>query len=237
MDDWREVYIDQFASAKSETEVFNQMQRIARELGFEHCAYGMRLPLPVSNQRFFMMSDYPEHWVQRYVENNYFDIDPTVLHGLTETTPLLWSADQPASQAEFWEEARLHKLRHGWCMPAQGKYGLIGLLSLVRSADAITPVERDEKELRMTWLTRLVHGAMSQQLAPQLMPECEAELTTREREVLKWTSTGKTYTEIGLILAIDGRTVKFHLVNAMRKLNSANKTEAAIKASMLGMLF
>ncbi|WP_409364366.1 LuxR C-terminal-related transcriptional regulator [Burkholderia sp. Bp8991] len=33
------------------------------------------------------------------------------------------------------------------------------------------------------------------------------------------------------------RTVKFHLVNAMRKLNSANKTEAAVKAAMLGLLF
>lgn len=36
---------------------------------------------------------------------------------------------------------------------------------------------------------------------------------------------------------VDDRTVKFHLVNAMRKLNAANKTEAAVKATMLGLLF
>ncbi|MGQ5524303.1 autoinducer binding domain-containing protein [Chitinimonas sp. PSY-7] len=237
MNDWREAYIDQFASAKSEDEVFDRLQRITRELEFDYCAYGMRLPLPVSSPRYSMMSDYPSQWAQRYVENNYFEVDPTVLHGLTEASPLLWSADQPTSQPGFWEEARQHKLRHGWCMPSQGQFGLRGLLSLVRSADAITPGERDEKELRMIWLTRLVHSAMCQQLAPKLMPECEVALTAREREVLKWTSTGKTYAEIGIILSIDGRTVKFHLVNAMRKLHSANKTEAAIKASTLGMLF
>ena len=35
--------------------------------------------------------------------------------------------------------------------------------------------------------------------------------------MLKWTAVGKTYGEIGLILSIDQRTVKFHIVNAMRK--------------------
>ncbi|SMG00591.1 hypothetical protein BSIN_3723 [Burkholderia singularis] len=43
--------------------------------------------------------------------------------------------------------------------------------------------------------------------------------------------------EIGKIMFIDERTVKFHLVNTMRKLNASNKTEAAVKAAMLGLLF
>jgi DNA-binding CsgD family transcriptional regulator len=30
--------------------------------------------------------------------------------------------------------------------------------------------------------------------------------------------------------------VKFHLVNAMRKLRASNKTEAAVKASLSGLL-
>ncbi|WP_243723977.1 LuxR C-terminal-related transcriptional regulator, partial [Pseudomonas aeruginosa] len=42
--------------------------------------------------------------------------------------------------------------------------------------------------------------------------------------------------EIGLILSIDQRTVKFHIVNAMRKLNSSNKAEATMKAYAIGLL-
>jgi len=63
------------------------------------------------------------------------------------------------------------------------------------------------------------------------------ELTARERESLQWSAAGKTYVEIGKIMHVDERTVKFHLVNAMRKLNATNKTEAAVKATILGLLF
>ncbi|EPF5027085.1 LuxR C-terminal-related transcriptional regulator, partial [Pseudomonas aeruginosa] len=34
----------------------------------------------------------------------------------------------------------------------------------------------------------------------------------------------------------DQRTVKFHIVNAMRKLNSSNKAEATMKAYAIGLL-
>jgi LuxR family quorum-sensing system transcriptional regulator SolR len=37
-------------------------------------------------------------------------------------------------------------------------------------------------------------------------------------------------------LDIAGRTVNFHINNALTKLNAANKTAAAVKAAMLGFL-
>jgi len=179
MFDWRESYIDLFSSGATELELLERLKIAVRELGFEYCSYGMRVPLPVSKPRFSLLSDYPESWVKHYVANNYFGIDPTVRHGLNETLPMLWSTDQVKS--EFWDEARQHDLRHGWCMSSRGKHGAIGLLSLVRSADPITPQELDLKETRMTWLTKLVHGAMSHLLVPRLMPESVKELTAREQ--------------------------------------------------------
>jgi DNA-binding CsgD family transcriptional regulator len=41
---------------------------------------------------------------------------------------------------------------------------------------------------------------------------------------------------IGLILSIDGRTVKFHVMNVMRKLQAVNKAEAVMKAATLDFL-
>ena len=61
-------------------------------------------------------------------------------------------------------------------------------------------------------------------------------LTLREREVLAWTADGKTAYEIGMIFGIAERTVKFHLQNAVVKLDAMNKTHAATKAAMLGLL-
>ncbi|QDQ25481.1 LuxR family transcriptional regulator [Chitinimonas arctica] len=237
MENWRERYTAHLSQARSEQELFQSVAGIARELGFEHSSYGLRAPLPVSAPRFSLFSDYPISWAEHYIANDYFAIDPTVHHGLQQTSSMVWSADHPQSQPQFWEEARLHHLSHGWCMPTRGKYATVGLLSLVRSAERVSQAEMDEKETRLMWLAVAAHGCMVDFLAPKLMPESTQELTPREREILKWTAAGKTYIEIGMILAIDDRTVKFHLGNAMRKMQATNKTGAAIKASLLGMLY
>jgi len=68
------------------------------------------------------------------------------------------------------------------------------------------------------------------------MPEADAKLSNREVAVLSWTADGKTSNEISCILNITERTVNFHIKNAMAKLNASNKTSAAIKAAMLGLL-
>ncbi len=48
-------------------------------------------------------------------------------------------------------------------------------------------------------------------------------LSEREIEVLKWLAEGKTSWEIGVILNISERTVKFHVQNLMRRLGAANR--------------
>jgi len=57
-----------------------------------------------------------------------------------------------------------------------------------------------------------------------------AKLTAREREVLKWTAAGKTADATAEILSISVRTVEYHLLNAARKLNTANRTHTVVEA-------
>jgi DNA-binding CsgD family transcriptional regulator len=235
--DWREDYLSLCSGAKSEHQLFSELGKIISGLGFQFCSYGLQAPLPVSSPKIELLTTFPDAWKSKYVANNYYCIDPTVRHGIREQSPLIWSAEQPAVEHDFWEEAMQHDIRHGWCLSSRGQFGTMGLLSLVRSSEKLTVTELDEKEAKLIWLTTLVHSSMVRFLAPKTMPECTSELTCREREVLKWTAVGKTYIEVGLILNIDERTVKFHLVNAMRKLHASNKAEAAVKASLLGMLF
>ncbi|WDD92369.1 LuxR family transcriptional regulator [Burkholderia sp. FERM BP-3421] len=230
---WRETYLDAFAAARTEDEVFQELRVAARELGFERCSFGIRVPFPINNPQFTLQSDYPEKWVERYVDRNYFAIDPTVRHGLTQTLPLIWQAGGQTRQAEFWEEAAHHGLRYGWCMPTRSRAGVSGLVTLARSAEPVDKRELADKGYRMSWLATAFSSAMSEY--PQ-GADYAVELTARERETLQWSAAGKTYAETGKIMSIDDRTVKFHLVNAMRKLNAMNKTEAAVKAAILGLL-
>jgi LuxR family quorum-sensing system transcriptional regulator CciR len=62
------------------------------------------------------------------------------------------------------------------------------------------------------------------------------ELSPREKQCLSWTARGKSSWDTGKILCITENTVKFHLKNAMKKLNTSSRTVAAIRAVQLRLI-
>jgi DNA-binding CsgD family transcriptional regulator len=62
------------------------------------------------------------------------------------------------------------------------------------------------------------------------------ELSAREREVLCWAQQGKTYWEIGCILGISQRTVKFHFARLKAKLDVVSTAHAIAKAMRTGII-
>jgi LuxR family quorum sensing-dependent transcriptional regulator len=67
-------------------------------------------------------------------------------------------------------------------------------------------------------------------------PTGRGPLTPREREILRWAADGKTAWETSVILDLSERTVKFHLIEASRKLNAVNRTSAVAKALARGLI-
>ena len=61
-------------------------------------------------------------------------------------------------------------------------------------------------------------------------------MTKRESEILQWLHMGKTNWEISSILSISQLTVKNHVQNILRKLNVQNRSQAAVKATKLGLI-
>ena len=61
-------------------------------------------------------------------------------------------------------------------------------------------------------------------------------LTPREMEVLNWAAAGKTAWEMGVIIGISQRTVKYYLANCYRKLGVSNRTQAIMTAMQANIL-
>ncbi|PJB69335.1 MAG: DNA-binding response regulator [Alphaproteobacteria bacterium CG_4_9_14_3_um_filter_47_13] len=62
------------------------------------------------------------------------------------------------------------------------------------------------------------------------------KLTPREKEVLSYLLKGSSNKEIANSLALQVVTVKLHIRGICRKLNSRNRTQAALKAQQLGLV-
>lgn len=62
-----------------------------------------------------------------------------------------------------------------------------------------------------------------------------ADLTRREREILRLVAAGRADREIAAALAIRPRTVEWHVANILRKLGAASRTAAAAHAIRHGL--
>ncbi|NOV29396.1 autoinducer binding domain-containing protein [Methylomonas sp. ZR1] len=233
---WQEIQLQALQTSDSEHQLFQTIAALGAELGFDYCAYGLRLVLPLSKPKIVKVSNYPSAWQAQYQTKNYCAIDPTVKHALRSSKPILWTDGLFASTAAFWEEARSFGLRYGWAQSMRDVPGATGMLTLARSDEPLSETELADKAFKMAWLTQTAHMALSRRLLPKLLPEADAKLSNREIAVLRWTADGKTAGEIANIMKITERTVNFHISNAAAKLNASNKTAAAVKAAMLGFL-
>ncbi|QFY41214.1 LuxR family transcriptional regulator [Candidatus Methylospira mobilis] len=233
---WQDDQLHLLQSTQHEDELFQEVLALSKQLGFEHCAHGLRLPLPLCEPKIIMHNSYPAVWQTRYQDKKYLAVDPTIQHGIRTPRPLVWSDDVFRSAPEFWEEARSFGLCVGWAQSVRDGAGVCGMTTFARSAEPLTSKELREKEFEMAWLAQTIHVGMTRCLLPKIMPEIDVILSSRERAVLRWTAEGKTAGEISSILNLAERTVNFHIRNAVAKLNAPNKTSAAIRATVLGLL-
>ncbi len=237
MNNWQDDLLHAADETRCADTLFGKITAAAASLGFENCAYGLRMPLPLSNPKVFTLNNYSDTWNSRYREAGYLYADPTVLHGRRTQTPLVWSDSVFSSARNLWEEARACGLRVGWAKSSLDAGGAGGMLTLSRSRDEISPLELQNNELKMRWLAHVSHISLSRlMMAPAGGAAEKICLTSREVEILRWTADGKTSGEISDILIVSENTVNFHIKNAVGKLQATNRTAAAVKAAMMGLL-
>jgi DNA-binding NarL/FixJ family response regulator len=113
------------------------------------------------------------------------------------------------------------------------KYGAKGYLlkdtPSEEIAAAIRAVDRGYTHLAPGIMEKAMSGRVNEAKSP-LPPEL-AELTPREREVLKLIATGANNREIARELYISEGTVKNHVTNLLNRLNLRDRTQAAILAN------
>jgi DNA-binding CsgD family transcriptional regulator len=61
-------------------------------------------------------------------------------------------------------------------------------------------------------------------------------LSPRESEALTWVARGKSTWEIARILDLSEKSVEFYLDSCKHKLQATNRTQAVVKAIVLGLI-
>jgi len=237
MTSWRSAQVDEPNWGLAPGMYFERIAREAHSLGFEFCCHGVRIPVPITRPRTLFFSNYRPEWKRRYQERHYIDIDPTVAHGMRSSEPVLWSDTFFADVPELWQEAKSFGLCHGWAQSRRDPEGAYSMLVLARSHGPIEAAELRDKERQMQWLVHVAHQAIKDALADTGLGVRPPALSAREVEILRWTAEGKTAADIAEFLSISERTVNFHVNCVVEKMGACNKTSAAVRAAMLGLIW
>jgi DNA-binding CsgD family transcriptional regulator len=187
--------------------------------------------LPDNNPVFsnVINHSYNSDWGEVYFENNFIEVDPVVNFSLNSKQPFTWStafrrlSTKDRKAKEFITLANDFKLKDGIAHQiANPRNGTLLSLSISH------PKNRYFTQLVEHFTPHLNESLQS--ILKQQATITPADLSEREREVLRWTSEGKSSWDISMILNISERTVKFHIMNIKKKLDAVNRAHAVAKA-------
>ena len=243
-------YVD-FLRSQPPLEVLEtRLVELALGYGFDRLAYTViRKPRTREVSDFLVNYDeavtarttYPDNWIERYNDQNYFFVDPILKAAWRNYFPFRWdrldrSTDLSRQQTEMFRDAESIGMNSGMTIPLHGPADGLSALSL---ASDMPWAEFDARwdELRADFFTiaAYTHEAIvAAATRPRHQPE--VHLSSRELECLKWTSEGKTTWEISQILSLSEDTTRFYLREAARKFGVHSKHHAVVKAIGVGLI-
>lgn len=203
---------------------------------FDHVAYaGVN---PVSGRQHGHMT-YGDDWSAHYMQNKFYEIDPTLLKARQSIAPVDWTRLErsPEFQTVFRDAREFGISDRGLTIPVHGPYGDMGGLSVLRDcSDREWSLQIPEIIGDLQSAAVHLHDTVIQS-DPLTRVLNSPSLSTREREILQWIAAGKSQQDVGDILMISHRTVEVHLRSARQKLNALTTPQAVGRAINLGLIF
>jgi len=224
------AFIDRCDQHKIFHELIVDFSTTLKNIGFDYFMM-TRLPsLGEDAEPYIIAHTWPEAWLTRYRQGQYFWHDPVSLFSLTRTRPFSWKEARKGSRrtrvaSQIASEASGLGLADGIGFPMGDPSSVQAVVSLATDR----PVELDTLGREMLHLICL-HAEMRAVEIHDDNVTAIARLTEREREVLRWVANGKSHLDVGDILMLSERTVKEHLAHARVKLNATTTTHAVAKA-------
>jgi DNA-binding CsgD family transcriptional regulator len=228
-------YIDAVKGSHDLEKLHQITEAYVNKLGFGIYAY---IGFPPQAEAF-TVNNHPAHWLDRYRDQKYLQVDPVVLDGVAVRRPFTWTDIQERSKgqvAQLMDEALDVGIVSGATIPVHAAGQEFGLF-FVSSEMPRPEFEKfwREREPLVQLAALNFHSTVFEGLNTKEFTS-QVKLTARERECLLWAARGKTAWETSQVLSLAQRTVVFHLCNAMKKLGAASTQQALVKAVRMGIV-
>ncbi len=190
---------------------------------------------------FGWASDIQQEWVDGKLNL----ISPIAVACRLTTRPFAWDAAAIAAQADkasprsaaAWHLTPERGITGGITVPIHlplCRTGSVGWVTTDAELNVHAVLEAHSDRFRLAALRFMDLVFMAR--TDKALEKTPVRLSEREFECLNWVALGRTDTEIGAIIHRSPTTVRFHVENAMAKLDASNRAQAVATASQLGLI-
>jgi LuxR family transcriptional regulator, quorum-sensing system regulator SdiA len=233
------AFIEQTLALKDHRALFEALRHFVRGYGADLLSYHVVVEnlLRVRMDEGFHYHCFPPAWVRRYIEKDYFSIDPIIAQAMVEREPFHWydvgqKTRLSAPQEAYLQDMHANGLVDGLAVPIFAAHGTIAYFG-VGSSVALMPRTSTE-DLEIQYACNHVHNMYTELRAA--MSAKPQNLSPREKEVLGWMAKGKSNAVIATILGISENTVDTLVRRCFQKLEVGDRISAAIKGLGLGLV-
>jgi DNA-binding CsgD family transcriptional regulator len=233
------MQIQELSSAEGLRETMSRAVTSMGIGGFVYLSCGV--PRAQAPKRTFI-SSFSEEWAIHCLGPDFSRIAPGLERVPAEQLPFFWGTSEIACPSERNQERLSDEVpsaldtQYWWTVPMRNAVGGMATMSFTSpgSADAFK-ARINIYRVALHVMAIYFHAHVFKITTVSLRALSE-KLTPRELECLGWAAQGKSRTDIGQIIGVSPRTIKFHLENAQRKLNVAHTTQAVLHAALLGLI-
>lgn len=189
----------------------------------------------VSQDRGFRIAEFPQAWIDHYIECDYFEIDPTVEETRQRGFPFRFSDilardDLTPEQKVFLADLHEIGFRDGIAIPVFARPGDIAHFILGSSKEDLEFTPGDLLELQA--LCQHMHVRYNEISKKIVTPK----LSPRETQVLELIAQGKSNAAIGKLLGVSPNTIDTLVRRCFEKLGVTTRVEAALAGVGQGLI-
>ncbi len=241
MDHYIEYFIDK-SNKISDKEILTDLYSEYIDIfGYNRLVYTFITDHKVAKQKagHGIVCQYPADWMQYYEENKYEKDDPVVIYAKRASGSFTWSqviSDPltPKKHIKILEEAQDANLHDGVVIPLYGPRNEVAGLGLARKEQEGSP---DKNTLSLlSAITEQFHFCYCDLSSSTNVIDSNKILTPRQIEILQWLAIAKSSSEISIIIGVGENTVKYHIKEIYKRLETNTRITAVVKAIRLGII-
>jgi LuxR family transcriptional regulator, quorum-sensing system regulator CciR len=243
-----QTFVDLSRQVRTGSDLHGLVQGIGREMGFDYFALVHHVDLRRSNAtagrditpEFVTLSDYPEAWIERYVEEEIVSNDPVLLASQRTIVGFSWDRMgdliriTPAHR-KIVEQTRRAGIANGFTVPANAPGELNGSCNF-----AVGP---EREMIPRNFIMAQVVGSFAFEAARTLVARLRdvaehdpVELTQRQLECVVLAARGKSDWEIARILGLSEATVSTYFKHVRERYHVSTRMQAVLRALYEGAI-